>query len=117
MKELKISYTTPEMVINGKHFEVLRTDAQIMDDVEKIDARIAKKESYAAAVSEKEKALREYIGTLLGENALEEIAKTIEGLPEGKDMGTGATVKLCEKLIADSTRAYSEAFTIRYGDE
>ena len=119
MNEMTITFSRPALTINGQRYEVLRTDAQIIQDMLEQDARFekAKSENLGAALHNKAEALCQYLDKLLGDGARARIAASIEGLPEGSTLGIAASVKLCEQIIADAGRAYAQAFQIKYGDE
>lgn len=117
MKDIQITYTTPEIVVNGIRFEVLRSDAEIIDDVIAIDEAVNAEANAAKAVRLKSRMMLAYLDKLLGKDAAKRIADTIQDLPKGKAMGLAASVDMCQRLINDASKAYAEAFAIRYGDE
>lgn len=116
MRNINITFEKPRVVVNGIEFDVLKSDAEIVQDMIDIDINLNKINNQVKLFIEKQKYLFNYIDELLGEGASEKVKKNIEDI-SGSKFGAASAVKICESIISEAGKAYSDAFKISYGEE
>lgn len=117
MKDMHIHFEEPKISVNGRVFTVQRSDAEIMEDMIRLDAQIAKARGTAHRLEEKRGALLSYLDTLLGEGAQEALVTALEAENGGRSIGAASAAKMCEALISAAGQAYAGAFRISYGED
>ena len=117
MRNFNLSFTRPEIKINGIRYPVLRSDAAILQDLLDIDAVFAGRDmTDPETVLEKNKALCSYIDKLLGAGSAEKILASIDGM-EGYDLGLTGVGMIVTQISALAQQAYSEAIRVKYEDD
>lgn len=117
MRELHIGFEQPKISINGRVFAVRKSDAEMVEDMLRLDARLAQAKGPAQALEEKKNALLAYLDELLGQGAREALADILRAESGGRDPGAAGLARVCEALLSAAARAYAGAFTVRYGED
>ena len=114
MLNLNLTYTKPQVCINGIVFDVLRSDATIVQDMLDIDAEFAGENiGDPAVVLRKNKRMLEYLDTVLGKGAQKKILGTLDGC---KDLGLAGVDSLLGQIVQAAGKAYSDSFALKYDD-
>lgn len=115
MLKLNLSYTRPQVSINGIVFDVLRSDAAIVQDMLDIDAEFSGEDlENPAVILRKNNRFLEYLDTLLGKGAGKKILGTLEGCPE---LGLRGLDNLIGQIVQVASRTYGESFALKYDDD
>ena len=115
MLKLNLSYTKPQVSINGIVFDVLKSDAAIVQDMLDLDSKFAKEDmGNPANVLKKNERMLAYLDELLGKDARKKILGTLEGC---SDLGLGGVDRLLSEIVQAAGRAYSTAFALKYEDD
>lgn len=116
MLKLNLTYTKPQVSINGLVFDVLRSDTAIIQDMLELDARYPDSDvtGNPKLMMERNKYLMDYLEKLLGKGSLKKILGTLEGC---EDLGTRGIETLLVPLVQAATAAYAEAFSAKYDDD
>ncbi len=115
MLKLNLSYTKPQVSINGIVFDVLRSDAAIVQDMLDIDAEFAKEDMEAPAVIlRKNNRFLAYLDTLLGKGAGKKILGTLDGC---QDLGLRGLDNLIGSIVQAAGKAYGDSFALKYDDD
>ena len=116
MMNLSITFTRPQMRINGQVFDVLRSDTAILQGLIELDADYADRDmSRPENILEKAGAMTQYIDTILGAGAAERIAGSIDGM-EGFELGIAGTEALLAQISSAAMEAYARAIAAKYDD-
>lgn len=115
MMKINLSFEKPKLEINGIVFDVLRSDAQIVQDMIDIDNQFADKNlEDPAVVLEKNKVMLDYIDKLLGKGAVAKISCTLPELKSG--LGLGGITGILSAIAQAAGKAYSDSFHLKYDD-
>lgn len=116
MHNLVISFSRPQLKINGQLFEVQRSDAAILQGLIDIDAEYAGQDmTQAESILSKSKRMLDYIDAILGPGAAERIAGGIDGMA-GYELGIAGADAILTQISAAAVQAYSEAIAAKYDD-
>lgn len=116
MRNLSITFTRPQMRINGQVFDVLRSDTAIIQGLIELDERFAERDmDMPENILAKAEAMTEYIDTILGAGAAEKIRGSIEGM-EDSELGIAGTDAILTQISAAAMNAYSQAIAAKYDD-
>lgn len=115
MRKVTLSFQQPQIEINGVVYDVLRSDAAIVQDMIDIDARFADRGDAPDTVLEKNAAMLEYLDTLFGAGAAQRIRRSIPDM-EGYDLGLGGMNTLLSGIVGAASQVYAEAIKLQYDD-
>lgn len=116
MRNISLTFQRPQISINGEVYDVLRSDAGILQDLIDLDAEFEQKNMQdSTVVIEKHRAMLDYLDKLLGAGAAERIVASTEGM-EGFDLGLSGVQTLVENISSAAMNAYSEAIKAKYDD-
>lgn len=117
MRNIVLTFEKPQLKINDEVFEVLRSDAAIIQDLLDIGDAFAGKNLKDPRVSlEQNKAMLDYLDKLLGPGAQERILASIPGM-EGYDLGLAGVGNLLTQISQMASKAYADAITAKYEDD
>ena len=117
MLKINLDFEKPTLDINGVVFDVLRSDAQIMQDMLDIDKQFENRDmTDPAAVLEKNQVMLDYIDRLLGQGAADKIVKTVPALC-GVGLGLGGIAGVLGAIAEAAAKAYHDSFVLKYGDD
>ena len=113
MRQISLSFSKPTLTINGVQFDVLRSDAQIVQDIDRqFDGRDM---TDVGVVLEKNKVMIGYIDKLLGKGAVKKISETLPEL-NGLGLGLGGISGILSAIADAAGKAYADSFALKYDD-
>lgn len=116
MKNISLTFQRPQLRINGEVFDVRRSDAGILQDLIDLEDRFADKDMQNTEnILGRNRAMLEYIDTLLGAGAAERIRDSIPGMDD-YDLGIAGVEALLTKISSAAVNAYSQAISAKYDD-
>ena len=117
MLKINLNFDKPKLNINGHVFDVLRSDAQIVQDLLDIDKQFEHRNmNDPAEVLAKNKVMVDYIDKLLGDGAVEKISESVPAL-DGRGLGLGGITGILAAIAEAAGKAYSDSFNVKYGDD
>jgi len=117
MLKINLSFEKPRLNINGEVFDVLRSDAQIVQDMLDLDATFQDRDmTNPANVLEKNREMLEYIDKLLGSGAVDKISKSVPELGN-MGLGLGGITGILAAISEAAGQAYSASFDVKYSDD
>ena len=117
MLKINLSFEKPRISINGIVYDVLRSDAQIVQDMLDIDKEFESQNMEdPACVLKKNRAMISYLDKLLGKGAASQIAANVPGL-NGAGLGLGGISGILSAIVQTAGKAYSDSFNLKYGDD
>ena len=116
MRQINLSFSKPTLNINGIQFDVLRSDAQIVQDMIDIDRQFDGRDmTDVEIVLEKNKVMIGYIDKLLGKGAVKKISDTLPEL-NGLGLGLGGISGILSAIADAAGKAYADSFALKYDD-
>lgn len=116
MRKISFTFQRPQISINGELYDVLRSDAGILQDLLDLDAQFENRDMQnTETVLDRHRAMLDYLDKLLGAGAAERIVASTEGMA-GYDLGLAGVQALVESISSAAMNAYSEAIKAKYDD-
>lgn len=116
MRPLNITFEAPTLEINGIRYDVLRSDATIIQDLLNIDKRFEGVDmGDVKNVLLKNEAMLDYLDTLLGKGARKKITESVPGL-KMYGLGMAGIDQLMTEIAKAAGTAYAESIKLKYED-